>query len=146
VQFSPVSCHFYRLTHNNSPSLCPSLNEAHQVSTDRYSTTYNKTTSTVLWLIRQCLFTYFTAFVRHTLCWDSWRTCIQDIWSSINSSVGIATRYRPDSRRIESQWRQDFLHPSRPALGPTQPPIQRVTGLFPRDKPFGVWRWPPTPI
>ena len=25
---------------------------------------------------------------------------------------------------------QDFPHLSRPSLGPTQPPIQRVTGLF----------------
>jgi hypothetical protein len=39
------------------------------------------------------------------------------------SSVGIATRYGPDGPEIESRWRQDFPHLSRPAVGPTQPPI-----------------------
>jgi hypothetical protein len=43
----------------------------------------------------------------------------------------IVTRYRLDGLGIESQWGQDFLHPSRPALGPILPPIQRVLGLFP---------------
>ena len=42
----------------------------------------------------------------------------------LDSSVGIATRYGLDGPGIESRWGRDFLHPSRPALGPTQPPIQ----------------------
>ena len=40
------------------------------------------------------------------------------------SSVGIATRYGLDGPEIESRWGQHFPHPSRPALGHTQPPIQ----------------------
>jgi hypothetical protein len=35
-------------------------------------------------------------------------------------------RYGRDGPGIESRWRQEFLHPSRPTLGPTQPPIQWV--------------------
>jgi hypothetical protein len=46
-----------------------------------------------------------------------------------DSVVGMATRYGLDGPGIESQWGRDFPHPSRPALGPTQPPVQRVPGL-----------------
>ena len=46
-----------------------------------------------------------------------------------NSTVGIATRYGLDGPGIESRWGRDFPHPSRPALGPTQPPVQWVPGL-----------------
>jgi hypothetical protein len=46
-----------------------------------------------------------------------------------DSEVGIATRYGLDGPGIESQWWQDFPHPSRAALGPTQPPIQWVPGV-----------------
>jgi len=56
----------------------------------------------------------------------------------VASSVGIATRY-------EFQCRRDFPRPSRPPLGPTQPPIQWVTGLFPRGKATEALRWPPSP-
>ena len=51
-----------------------------------------------------------------------------------DSSVGIATRYGLDGPEIESWWRWNFLHLSRPALGPTQLPVQWVTGLSPGVK------------
>ena len=48
--------------------------------------------------------------------------------SGPGSSVGIATDYGLDGPRIESRWGEIF-RPSRPALGPTQPPVQWVPGL-----------------
>jgi hypothetical protein len=36
-----------------------------------------------------------------------------------NSVVGIVTRYGMDGPGIESRWRRNFPHQSRPALGPT---------------------------
>ena len=43
--------------------------------------------------------------------------------------VGIASRYGLEGPGIESRWGRDFPHLSRPALRPTQPPVQWVPGL-----------------
>ena len=47
----------------------------------------------------------------------------------LDSSVNIVTAYGLDGSGIESRWGRDFLHLSRPALRPTQRPVQWVLGL-----------------
>jgi hypothetical protein len=61
-----------------------------------------------------------------------------------DSSVGITTRHGLDGPVIEFRCGQDFPHMSRPALGPTQPLVQLMPGVFPGGKAVGVWRCPPT--
>ena len=56
--------------------------------------------------------------------------CSSDSVMGRDSPVGIATLYDLDGPRIESRWGRDFPRRSRPALGPTQPPVQQAPGLF----------------
>jgi hypothetical protein len=57
--------------------------------------------------------------------------------SEPGSSVGIATGYWLDGPGIESRWGRDFSHTSKPALGPTQSPIQWYR-VFPGGKAAGA--------
>jgi hypothetical protein len=57
-----------------------------------------------------------------------------------DSSVDIGARYWLDGPGIETKWGLDLPQPSRPALGPTQPPIQYNGYLaFPGGK--AAWAW-----
>ena len=51
----------------------------------------------------------------------------------------LATRNKLDGPGIESRWGRDFQHSYRPALVPTQHPVQWVTGHS-RGKAAGAWR------
>ena len=68
------------------------------------------------------------------------------IYNNRGTVVGVTTRYGLDGPGIELRWARDFLHLSRVALGPTQPPIQWLLGLFSEGKAARAWSWPPTLI
>ena len=57
-----------------------------------------------------------------------------------DSSVGIADRFGQGGLGIEFWWGRNLSHQSRPAVEPTQPPIQWAPVLFPGVKAAGVWR------
>jgi hypothetical protein len=51
----------------------------------------------------------------------------------------LDTRYGLDGPGFELRWGRDFPHIPWPAVGPTQPPVQWVPGLFPGGKAAGAW-------
>jgi len=55
-----------------------------------------------------------------------------------DSVVGIATRFGLDGLGIESWWRKDLPHPSRPIISPNKPPPKWVPD-FPGRTPVGTW-------
>ena len=60
----------------------------------------------------------------------------QKLGQSGQRSVDKAQR----ENKKKSRWWRDFLHPSRPALGSTSPPIEWISGLSSEGKEVGVWR------
>ena len=53
---------------------------------------------------------------------------VPPVYSGPGSSVGVATDYRLDGPR-SNPGGDEIFHPSRLALGSTQPPVQWVSGL-----------------
>jgi hypothetical protein len=56
-------------------------------------------------------------------------SCSYNLERGSGSVVGVATAYGLDGPGIESWWGRDFPYLSRPALRPTQPPVQWVPDL-----------------
>ena len=60
------------------------------------------------------------------------------VGTAMVSSIGIVTCYGLGGPGIESRWGRDFLHHSRPALGPTRF-LYTVYRVFREGKADGAW-------
>jgi hypothetical protein len=82
-------------------------------------------------LVIQLSPSYYTDWAILALSPIHWRLSNDLGCFSQDRSDGVATLYGRHGPSIESRWRQDLPHLSRLALGPTQPLVQCVLGLFP---------------
>ena len=74
---------------------------------------------------------------RYSLFILTFRSILVLYYAGRDSVIVIATSSGLEGPGIESRWGRDFPHPFRPALGPTRPPIQYTSGLFPEHKTAG---------
>jgi hypothetical protein len=68
-------------------------------------------------------------------------------WVMVLYNVLLFSRFGHFIPEVNPSWGgRDLSQQSRPALGPTESPVQLIPGLFQRGKVAGGWRGPPTPI
>ena len=114
--------------HDDHVSLCQQQRLPFEYSHTRIAAIFVSDTS-------QCLVTY----VRSTTVYDILFALYLTNSVGRESVVGTATRYGLGSPGIESRCGREFSHPSKPALGPNQPPVQWVRVPFRGDK--AGWAW-----
>jgi len=78
--------------------------------------------------------------------WDVLNYTTPSVPDGLDCIVGKPTGYGLDGSGIKSRWERDYPHLSRPALRPTQPPVQWVPGLSGGWRAAREWCWPFTPF